>query len=584
MQTQQGNLITGIKRYGRPYLIAMIAAIVFAMLGSISTIIGPNQLSKITNLVSAGLHGSIDLMKIGHIVLILGIIYVGGAVMSYTQGFIMANVSQNFTRDLRTKISRKINVLPLRYFDQHDEGDTLSRVTNDLDTFGQSLNQSLGTVVSSSVLIVGTIIMMSFTNWMLSLTAVVSALLGMFGTMALLKHSQKYFMAQQNKLAAVSGYVEEVYTGHEVVKTYNNGDNVRQKFNGLNDSLYDSVWRSQFISGIMQPLMTFIGNFSYVAVSVVGALLVLNGTISIGTVVAFMVYVRIFTQPLSQITQAFAGLQSAQAALHRVFEFLDEDEEPVVNSPEKLMTPIKGQIDFDNVGFGYNKDVPIIKDFTAHVKPGQKVAVVGPTGSGKTTLISLLMGYYAYQQGSIKIDGVPVDRLTKETIRNQFDMVLQDTWLFEDTIMANLKYNQTTISDDQVYTAAKAVGIDHFIKTLPDGYDTVLDDSVTLSVGQKQLMTIARALVRNKAMLILDEATSSVDTRTEEQLQQAMDVLTKGRTSLVIAHRLSTIKNADMILVLKDGEIIESGTHDALMTQRGFYANLYNSQFEKLTA
>lgn len=578
------GIMVGVRKYGHRYFPQLIVAIVLAALGSITTIVGPDQLSKITNLIAKGLRGSIDVSQVMKIVTILAAIYAAGAIMSYGQGFLMANVSQNFTRDLRTKISKKINRLPVSYYDKHDEGDTLSRVTNDLDTFGQALNQSLGTLISSVVLIVGTIIMMSITNWILSITAILSALIGMVGTVWLLTHSQKYFNQQQNNLAAVSGYVEEVYSGHQVVKAYNDTDKSRKEFTNRNEKLATSVWKSQFMSGIMQPLMNFIGNFGYVAVSVIGALLVLNGTISIGVVVAFMVYVRIFTQPLAQVTQAFASLQSAQAALYRVFEFLEEPEESGDENAVDQLTDVKGKIDFEHVSFGYDKNVPVIKDFNANIQPGQKVAIVGPTGSGKTTLISLLMGFYPFDQGSIKIDDKDINTLTKQSIRDQFDMVLQDAWLFEDTVKNNLKYNHPEIDDSKVIAAAKAVGIDHFIKTLPKGYDTVLDDSVTLSVGQKQLMTIARALVRNKPMLILDEATSSVDTRTEEQLQKAMDVLTKGRTSLVIAHRLSTIKNADMIIVLNNGQILETGSHKQLMANNGFYANLYNSQFEKLTA
>ncbi|MSE19905.1 ATP-binding cassette domain-containing protein [Lactobacillus parabuchneri] len=582
--TKQTNLIPGIKKYGRPYIPQVIIAVFLAAFGNIATIVGPNQLSKITNLISKGLRGSIDVSQVMRIVVILGIIYGVGALMSYGQGFLMANVSQNFTRDLRTKISQKINRLPISYYDKHDEGDTLSRVTNDLDTFGQALNQSLGTLISSIVLIVGTILMMTVTNWILSLTAIVSAFIGIVLTVVLLQHSQKYFNQQQNNLADVSGYVEEVYSGHQVVKTYNGTKNAKKEFTDRNQKLASSVWKSQFISGIMQPLMTFIGNLSYVSVSVIGALLVLNNTISIGVVVALMVYVRIFTQPLSQVTQAFSSLQSAKAALHRVFEFLEEPDDQADQDADTELKDVKGRIDFEHVSFGYNHNETIIKDFNAHIEPGEKVAIVGPTGSGKTTLISLLMGFYQIDEGSIKIDNKNINTITKQSIRDQFDMVLQDAWLFEDTIMNNLKYNDPNIDDDQVIEAAKAVGIDHFIRTLPKGYDTVLNDSVTLSVGQKQLMTIARALVRNRPMLILDEATSSVDTRTEEQLQKAMDILTKGRTSLVIAHRLSTIKNADKIIVLKDGKILETGNHQELMNENGFYASLYNSQFESLTA
>ena len=577
------NLIPGIKKYGHPYLTSLILAIGLAILGNLATLIGPNQLSKITNMITAGLRGSMDTNGILKIVLFLAIIYGIGAIMSYGQGFIMANVSQNFTRDLRTKISLKINNLPISYFDTHNEGDTLSRVTNDLDTFGQALNQSLGTLVSSFVLIVGAIIMMTWSNWILSLTAVLSAGVGMVVIALLLSHSQKYFIAQQKQLAEISSFVEESYSGHEVIKTYNNTKDIKNTFSKTNNNLQKSVLKAQFLSGIMQPFMNFIGNFGYVAVSIVGALLVLNGSITIGTVVAFMVYVRIFTQPLGQITQAFSGMQSAEAALERVFEFLDEPEQSKNKAINKI-DRAEGKIDFEQVSFGYNSENKIISNFSATINPGQKVAIVGPTGAGKTTILSLLMGYYKQQSGTIKIDDIDTATLATENVRDQFDMVLQDTWLFEGTIMENLKYNDSSITDEQVIEAAKAVGVDHLIRTLADGYNTILNSAVSISVGQKQLLTIARALVRNRPILILDEATSSVDTRTEEQLQKAMDLLTKGRTSLVIAHRLSTIKNSDNILVLNHGKIIESGNHQALMNQNGFYANLYNSQFDKLTA
>lgn len=580
---KNNQLVRGIKRYGKPYLVPLFSAIFLAIFGSLATLVGPNQLSQITDKIAAGLRGEMDLVGITHIVVVLSIIYGGGALMSYVQGFIMAGVAQNFTKDLRTEITRKINHLPLSYFDTHNEGDTLSRVTNDLDAFGQSLNQSLGMLVSSSVLIVGTVIMMTWTNGLLSLTAILSALLGMGGIVWILKHSQQYFTGQQEHLAAVSNYAEEIYAGHQVVKAYNATAAARQQFTALNETLRESVAKAQFFSGIMQPLMNFIGNFGYVAVSVVGALLTLNGKISIGTIVAFMVYVRIFTQPLGQITQAFAGLQTAQAALKRVLTFLEEEEDQANPVDTVAFPSASGAIQFNQVSFGYTPERPIIKDFSLTIQPGQKVAIVGPTGAGKTTLISLLMHFYTVDQGQILLDGVDTALLSKATIRDQFDMVLQDTWLFEDTIMANLKYNDPTVSDADVLKATKAIGIDHFIRTLPAGYDTVINDAVTLSVGQKQLLTIARALVRDKPILILDEATSSVDTRTEEQLQQAMDVLTAGRTSLVIAHRLSTIRNADNIVVLNHGELIESGDHETLLAQDGFYANLYNSQFEKLT-
>lgn len=574
------KVIDGIKKYGAEYIRPLIIAIVFAMAGSIFTIVGPSQLSKITDLISKGLFGKINLTQVMHIVVILAAIYVAAAILSYGQGYIMATITQRFTQKLRTKITEKINNLPLQYFDTHNEGDTLSRVTNDLDTVGQSLNQSLGLLVSAVTLLLGSIVMMFTTNIKLGTTAVLSVLVGFALTILLISKSQRYFYNQQNKLADVSGYLEEIYAGNDVVKTYNYTNQARQEFTQLNDDLQTNVWKSQFLSGIMQPLMNFIGNFGYVMVSVVGAVLVLKGQISIGVIVAFMIYVRLFTQPLSQITQAFTSLQSAQAAMKRVFNFLGEKEVETEDDKQTL-SGTKGNVEFDNVEFGYLPDQKIIKNFSMKAQAGQKVAIVGPTGSGKTTTVNLLMRFYDLNSGKITIDGVDIKDMSRSDVRNQFDMVLQEAWIFEDTVRNNLVYNQKNISDEQIKAATKAVDLDHFIETLPSGYDTVLDDSVSLSVGQKQLLTIARALIRNAPMLILDEATSSVDTRTEEQIQKAMDVLMKGRTSFVIAHRLSTIKNADMILVVKDGEIIERGTHEELMTQNGFYTNMYNSQFTK---
>ncbi|GAB5056403.1 ABC transporter ATP-binding protein [Companilactobacillus alimentarius] len=574
------KVIEGIKKYGLEYIKPLILAIIFAMAGSIFTIVGPSQLSKITDLISKGLFTTINLQDVMRIVIILAIIYVAAAVISYGQGFIMATITQKFTQKLRTKITEKINHLPLQYFDTHNEGDTLSRVTNDLDTVGQSLNQSLGLLVSAVTLLIGSIIMMFTTNVTLGFTAVLSVLLGFVLTIFLISKSQRYFYNQQNKLADVSGYLEEVYAGHDVVKTYNYTNEARTEFEEMNDDLQSNVWKSQFLSGIMQPLMTFIGNFGYVMVSVIGAVLVLNGQITIGVIVAFMIYVRLFTQPLTQITQAFTSLQSAQAAMKRVFTFLGEKEVASDDNKQSLVGT-KGNVEFDNVEFGYLPGQKIIKNFTMKAKAGQKIAIVGPTGSGKTTTVNLLMRFYDLNAGKIKIDGVNIEDMKRSDVRNQFDMVLQDAWLFEDTVKNNLIYNQTGVTDEQIKEATKAVDLDHFIETLPKGYDTVLDDSVSLSVGQKQLLTIARALIRNKPMLILDEATSSVDTRTEEQIQKAMDILMKNRTSFVIAHRLSTIKNADLILVVKDGEIIERGTHDELMHENGFYEEMYNSQFQK---
>lgn len=575
------KILKGIKKYGSEYLIPLIIAFIFAMAGSIFTIIGPSKLSKITDLISKGLFGAIDLTKVMQIVWILAIIYVAAAVLSYGQGFIMATITQKFTQKLRTKITEKINNLPLQYFDTHNEGDTLSRVTNDLDTVGQSLNQSLGILVSAITLLIGSIVMMFTTNVTLGFTAVLSVLVGFVLTIVLMSRSQKYFYNQQNKLADVSGYIEEIYSGHDIVNTYNYTDEAKSTFDQMNNDLQDNVWKSQFLSGIMQPLMNFIGNFGYVMVSVIGAILVLNGHITIGVIVAFMIYVRLFTQPLSQITQAFSSLQLAQAAMKRVFDFLAEDEVVEDKNSYQTISGTKGNVEFDNIEFGYLLGQKIIKDFSVKAKAGQKIAIVGPTGSGKTTTVNLLMRFYDMNSGKIKIDGVDITDMKRSEVRNQFDMVLQEAWLFDDTVRNNLVYNQKNVSDEQIKDATKAVGLDHFIETLPKGYDTVLDDSVSLSVGQKQLLTIARALIRNAPMLILDEATSSVDTRTEEQIQKAMDILMKNRTSFVIAHRLSTIKNADLILVVKDGEIIERGTHDELMSENGFYANMYNSQFTK---
>ena len=575
------KVINGIKKYGSEYIKPLIIAVIFAMAGSIFTIIGPDQLSKITDLITKGLVGKINMASVWHVVIFLASIYVAAAILSYGQGFIMATITQKFTQKLRSNITEKINNLPLNYFDTHNEGDTLSRVTNDLDTVGQSLNQSLGILVSAVTLLIGSIVMMFTTNVTLGFTAVLSVIFGFALTILIITRSQKYFYNQQNKLADVSSYLEEVYSGHDVVKTYNYTDQAKTEFNQMNDDLQNNVWKSQFLSGIMQPLMNFTGNFGYVMVSVVGAILVLNGHITIGVIVAFMIYVRLFTQPLSQITQAFTSLQSAQAAMQRVFSFLAEDE--VVDDTDKRqdLSGTKGNVEFDNVEFGYLPNQKIIHDFSMKAKAGQKVAIVGPTGSGKTTTVNLLMRFYDMNSGRITIDGVNIADMKRSDVRKQFDMVLQEAWLFEDTVKNNLIYNQKNVTDEQIKAATKAVELDHFIETLPNGYDTVLNDSVSLSVGQKQLLTIARALIRNAPMLILDEATSSVDTRTEEQIQRAMDKLTSGRTSFVIAHRLSTIKNADLILVVKDGEIIERGTHDELMSENGFYENMYNSQFTK---
>ncbi|WP_423214754.1 ABC transporter ATP-binding protein [Streptococcus equinus] len=572
-----------IKGFQFPFILAVIGAIISATI----TVIGPDKLKEITNTIMDGLTPTkmgtipgVDLDKVGEIAMTLAILYGVSAVVGYIQNFTVATIVQRFSQRLRAAIQVKIDRVPLNYFDSHSQGDTLSRVTNDVDLLAQSLNQSLGTLVTSVVLLFGSIFMMFHSNVSMALTAIGSVFIGFLMVIVIMGSSQPLFKRQQNNLAAVNGYVEEIYSGHNVVTSYNASEETSEAFKKLNTNLYKSMWQSQFLSGIMMPLMIFIGNFGYVMVCVVGAVKVINGDITMGDVVAFMTYVRIFSQPLSQIAQAFTQMQSATAAMSRVFEFLEEEEMEDDSHKERQLTAVKGEVAFDNVFFGYSKDKTIIHDFSAVAKPGQKVAIVGPTGAGKTTIVNLLMKFYEIDKGQISIDGIDTRNMSREEVHDQFSMVLQDTWLFEGTIKENLIYNQENITDEQVVAAAKAVGVHHFIMTLPDGYDTYLDDSVTLSIGQKQLLTIARALLKDAPLLILDEATSSVDTRTEELIQKAMDKLMEGRTSFVIAHRLSTIKNADLILVMKDGNIIEQGNHDELMTEGGFYADLYNSQFE----
>ncbi len=554
-------------------------AVVFSIISSTITVIGPDKLKEMTDTMTKGLAGNIDLDKIGSIAMTLALLYIGGALVSYAASFIVSTLIQRFSQRLRNAIADKINKVPLKYFDSHAQGDTLSRVTNDVDLMTQSFNQSLVTMVASIVLLIGSIFMMIKTNGLLAATAIGSVFAGFLLTGLIMARSQPLFKKQQKNLADVSGYVEEIYSGHNVVTSYNARRESKEAFEKLNQDLFSSMWKSQFFSGIMMPMMQFIGNFGYVMVCIVGARMAINGDITMGTIVAFMTYVRIFTQPISQIAQGITQLQSANAAMGRVFEFLDEEEMEVEDAKAKQLDKVKGDVAFENVFFGYNPDKTIIHDFSAKAKPGQKIAIVGPTGAGKTTMVNLLMRFYEINKGRISIDGVNIHDMKRSEVHDAFSMVLQDTWLFEGTVKENLIFNQEHITDEQVLAAAKAVGVHHYIKTLPKGYDTVLDDSVTLSVGQKQLMTIARALLKDSPLLILDEATSSVDTRTEELIQKAMDKLMEGRTSFVIAHRLSTIRNADLILVMKDGNIIEQGNHQELMTQNGFYADLYNSQF-----
>ena len=579
MENKKAPLFTQMKPYIKGFQLPFVIAVTGAIISSIITVFGPYKLREITNLITEGLVGEMDLGAISNIGFFLAFLYVVGSLINYAQGYAISDMIQHFSKRLRTAIAEKINRLPLRYFDSHSQGDTLSRVTNDVDTVGQSLTQSLGTLISSVLLLIAVLFMMFYTNVVLSFVTIGSVLLGFVFSAVLMAKSQRYFQEQQSNLAAINGYVEEMYSGHNVITSYNGAEKTRLAFNALNQNLYTSMWKSQFISGIMFPLMNFVGNFGYVMVVIVGATMAINGSISMGTIVAFMVYVRIFSQPLSQIAQGITTLQSASAAMGRVFEFLAEGDMEDDSHKLQQLTSVKGHVQFKDVFFGYNPDKTIIHDFSAEAKAGQKIAIVGPTGAGKTTIVNLLMKFYDIERGQIMIDGVDIKDMQRSEVHGAFSMVLQDTWLFEGTIKENLIYNQKDITDQAVVEAAKAVGVHHFIMTLPDGYDTVLDDTVSLSVGQKQLLTIARALLKDAPLLILDEATSSVDTRTEELIQKAMDKLMEGRTSFVIAHRLSTIRNADLILVMRDGNIIEQGNHDQLMEQGGFYADLYNSQF-----
>lgn len=566
--------------YCKTYVPLIILALILGMAGAIFNIIGPEYLSRITDIIVEGIMTEVDLNAVVDVATFLAILYGIGVVFNYAQGFIMATITQRVAQNLRKDISTKINRLPLKYFDKTSYGDILSRVTNDVDLIGQTMNQSLGTLVGSITMFLGSLIMMFYTNWIMALAAIASTIVGFALMGSIISKSQKYFVQQQQHLGKLNGHIEEIYTGHNVVKVYNGEKEAKNVFHDVNTKLYDSAWKSQFMSGLMMPLMMFVGNFGYVVVSIVGAVLAHNGSITFGVIVAFMVYIRLFTQPLAQIAQAATGLQSTAAASERVFEFLAEDELQDESDKHERLETAKGDVEFRNVRFGYNDDKLVINNFSAKANAGQKVAIVGPTGAGKTTLVNLLMRFYEINEGEILIDGVPIRNLTRENIHDLFCMVLQDTWLFEGTIRENIVFSKKGVSDEEVEAACKAVGLHHFIKTLPKGYDTVLDDKANLSAGQKQLITIARAVVENAPLLILDEATSSVDTRTEVLIQEAMDKLTIGKTSFVIAHRLSTIRNADLILVMKDGDIVESGNHEELLSKNGFYAELYNSQFE----
>lgn len=540
------------------------------------------KLDKLPNSISSLIKPSINMNAVKKIVIFLLTIYLVSALFNFLEGFIMSSVANDFARNLRTKISIKINKLALKYFDSHSNGDILSRVTNDVDTVAQTMSQSLGSFVSAIALFIGCVIMMFKTNWILAITAILSSLIGFIFMSFILGKSQKYFLARQVELGKLNGHIEEIYSSHNVVKAYNGNYDAEKKFDKLNENVFECNRISQFLSGLMPSMMNFIGNFGYVAVCVVGALLTINGNISFGVIVAFMLYVRLFTSPLSQIAQGMTSLQSTCAAAERVFEFVEEDEmEDEKHLKKKLNAKkVKGNIEFKHVKFGYDKDKVIINDFNCKVKPGQKIAIVGPTGAGKTTMVNLLMKFYNINDGDILIDGVSVKELKRENIHDLFIMVLQDTWLFNGSIRDNIKYNKKNVSDETIEKALDTVGVLHFVKSLPGGLDYEITDSNSISAGQKQLLTIARGMVKDAPFLILDEATSSVDTRTEELVQKAMDKLTKGRTSFIIAHRLSTIKNADLILVMKDGNIIEQGNHKKLMEKNGFYADLYNSQFK----
>lgn len=576
-----GKLLT----YCKKYWAAIIAALACAAVGTALILIGPDKLSELTDLITAGLVLGIDLTAVAKIGAALAVIYAVSALLSCFQGVVMATVTQRVSKGLRSDISGKINRLPISYYDRTTTGDVLSRVTNDVDTIGQSLNQSIGTLVTSITQLIGSLIMMLATNVLMTAAAVMATLIGLVLMLLIMSRSQKYFARQQRHLGAINGHIEEIYAGHTIVKAYNGEAGAKQTFDELNLKMRDSGFKAQCLSGMMMPIMSFIGNFGYVVVCVAGAALAMNGSISFGVIVAFMMYVRYFTQPLSQIAQAAQSMQSAAAASERVFEFLQADEMPDESGKASRPEKARGHVEFDHVRFGYEDSGKIIiHDFSAAANPGQKIAIVGPTGAGKTTMVNLLMRFHEIHGGAIRIDGVPISEMRREDVHAQFCMVLQDTWLFEGTIRENLVYCTGHVTDEQVKTACKAVGLHHFIRTLPGGYDTILNDQLNLSAGQKQQITIARAMIADRPMLILDEATSSVDTRTELQIQTAMDKLMKGRTSFIIAHRLSTIKNADLILVMKDGDIIESGRHEDLLQQGAFYADLYNSQFEGAAA
>lgn len=576
------SAISRIAEYMRSSLGIIIAALILAALSAVMTIIGPNKIGRIATLMSDGLTGSIDLAAIAKVGIFLAIIYILSAAFSFIQHYTMSVVTLKMSYRMRGELSEKINKVPQKYFNTTSQGDILSRITNDVSTLQQGLTNSMPTIISAATQFVGCLIMMFITEWRLALISVGVTLVGMLLTVLIISKSQRFFSARQKSLGALNGYVEEMYSGHQVVRISRAECKVCTRFDALNAAVYDANWKSQFLSGIMQPLMNIIGNIAYVAVCVFGSILAMNGIIEFGVIVSFILYVRLFTSPLTQIAQGMTNMQTASASAHRIFNFLESEEMPDESKKTTALTNVHGTVSFEHVRFSYpdTPDKIIIKDFSAEVHPGQKVAIVGPTGAGKTTMVNLLMRFFEINSGTIKIDGVPISEISRENVHKLFSMVLQDTWLFEGTVRENLVYNMQDITNEQLEEVCRACGLDKFVHTLPQGFNTVLSESASISAGQKQLLTIARAMLQNAPMLILDEATSSVDTRTELLIQRAMDELTKGRTSFVIAHRLSTIKNADLILVMRDGDVIESGTHEELMRHSGFYADLYNSQFE----
>lgn len=585
-KASKGEMASAMKKiieYMKGSVGIVAVALVLAALGAVLTIIGPDKVGEITDLMADGLMTGIDLKAVARVGIFLGAIYISSSLFTFVQQYIMATVTLKMSYRMRSDLSRKINCVPQKYFNSHSQGDILSRITNDVSTLQQGLTNSLPTIISAAAQFVGCLIMMFVTEWRLALISLFITFFGLFLIVFIMSKSQKFFLDRQESLGKLNGYVEEMYSGHEVVRISRGADNVKKHFAGLNEAVYNANWKSQFLSGIMQPLMNVIGNLAYVAVCVFGSVLALNGTITFGVIISFILYVRLFTSPLSQIAQGMTNMQTASASAQRIFDFIESEELSDESDKSSEMPEVKGNVSFENVRFSYpdTPDKVIIKNFSAEVKAGQKVAIVGPTGAGKTTMVNLLMRFFEINSGSISIDGTPISQLSRETVHNMFSMVLQDTWLFEGTVRENLVYNMEGISDESLERVCKACGLDKFVHTLPNGFDTVLSESVAISAGQKQLLTIARAMLQNAPMLILDEATSSVDTRTELLIQRAMDKLTKGRTSFVIAHRLSTIKNADLILVMRDGDVIESGNHETLMAKGGFYAELYNSQFDQ---